>query len=198
MDARAPHYLLYSQADHEHEPGRWKVALKTSAGKELFSATDCEPEIRGERLELLAVVRGLEALPHPARVTLVTTSRYVRRGLAYGLEEWRAGDWLWESYGKMVPVKHVDLWKRLDQALKFHQVEFRCWRVDPAHGGVPAPASRPERPMCEGVAVSGSPIPPRPARAETTRRPAASWSGLVARAASRLRAALGHGALEAT
>ena len=38
---------------------------------------------------LLAVVRGLEALPEPSRVTLVTTSGWIRRGLRFGLDNWR-------------------------------------------------------------------------------------------------------------
>jgi hypothetical protein len=99
-----------------------------------LEAEDSEPEIHGERLELLAVVRGLEALDQPSRVTLMTSSRYVNRGLTYGLEEWRRNDWTWESFGEMVPVKNQDLWQRLDQALRFHRLEVRPIRVDGPHG----------------------------------------------------------------
>lgn len=131
MDTRRPHYLLYSQANTRQQPGLWKVTLKDANGDVLFEASDAEPDTQGERLELLAVVRGLEALDQPARVTLATPSRYVRRGLAYGLEEWKANNWSWEWFGRMVPIKNRDLWQRLDQALKFHEVQCRYWRIDP-------------------------------------------------------------------
>ena len=87
-------------------------------------------KVQGERLELLAVVRGLEALDQPSRVTLVTPSKYVHRGLLYGLEEWRTNGWSWEHFGQMVPVKNRDLWQRLDRALGFHELEFQPWRLD--------------------------------------------------------------------
>ena len=91
------------------------------------------PNAQGERLELLAVVRGLEALEQPSRVTLVTPSKYVNRGLTYGLAEWRANDWQWEHFGEMVPVKNRDLWQRVDRALAYHQLECRTWRFDLPH-----------------------------------------------------------------
>jgi ribonuclease HI len=139
MDTRRPHYLLFSQANTRGEQGAWKVVLKGADGTVLFEAADAEPDTQGERLELLAVVRGLEALDCPARVTLATPSRYVRRGLAYGLQEWRANGWSWEWFGRMVPIKDRDLWQRLDRALKFHDVQCRYWRIDAAHESVTRP-----------------------------------------------------------
>jgi hypothetical protein len=89
------------------------------------------------------VIRGLEALDEPSRVTLVTSSRYVRRGLLYGLTEWRTNDWAWEWYGQMVPVKNRDLWQRLDRALEYHHVECRRWRLDNAHFTMERPRAEP-------------------------------------------------------
>jgi ribonuclease HI len=131
MDAR-PHFLLISQTPPD-DAGRWQVTLKGDDGKPVFQASDREPDVRGERLELLAVVRGLEALAQPSRVTLLTPSRYVRRGIALGLAEWRNNGWSWEWYGQMTPVKNRDLWQRLDRAMSVHQVECRSWRFDPPH-----------------------------------------------------------------
>jgi hypothetical protein len=73
----------------------------------------------------LALVRGLEAVPQPARVTLVASSPYVNRVLNGGLDEWRTSGWQWERHGEMVPVKNADLWQRVDRALNFHSVECR-------------------------------------------------------------------------
>jgi len=91
---------------------------------------DEETAACGERLELLAVVRGLEALDGPTRVTLVTKSRYVSRGIRSGLAEWRANDWQWERFGRIVPVKDHDLWQRVDRALLFHAVDCQAWQFE--------------------------------------------------------------------
>lgn len=133
MKAAAPHYLLFSESCRRREQGRWRFVLQSVDGSQQFEAGDDEPDVRGERLELLAVVRGLEALDQPSRVTLVTPSRYVNRGLTYGLEEWRSNDWRWEHDGFMVPVKNRDLWQRVDRALSFHKLECRTWRFDLPH-----------------------------------------------------------------
>jgi ribonuclease HI len=105
--------------------------------------SDGEAEACGERLELLAVVRGLEALDGPSRVTLVTKSRYVSRGIRLGITEWRANDWRWERFGRVVPVKDRDLWQRVDRALLFHKVECQAWQFEDAAAEEPLPSSVP-------------------------------------------------------
>ena len=104
--------------------------LQNVESQRRFSAADSEPCDCGERLELLAVVRGLEALDGPARVTLVTKSRYVSRGIKRGLAEWRANNWRWERFGRIVPVRDHDLWQRVDRALQFHEVTCQAWQFE--------------------------------------------------------------------
>jgi ribonuclease HI len=146
MREATPHYLLFSESCRKNAQGQWRFVLQSIDGAEQFEAADAEPNAHGERLELLAVVRGLEALAQPSRVTLVTPSRYVNRGLAYGLPEWRANDWQWEHYGEMVPVKNRDLWQRVDQALVYHQLECRTWRFDLPHSTAETLAPHSPRP----------------------------------------------------
>jgi ribonuclease HI len=150
MKVATPHYLLFSESSRKNQQGQWRFVLQSIDGSEQLEAADDEPNVQGERLELLAVVRGLEALEQPSRVTLVTPSKYVNRGLAFGLEEWRNNGWEWEHYGEMVPVKNRDLWQRVDRALGFHQLECRTWRFDLPHaasekisGHTPRPATVP-------------------------------------------------------
>jgi ribonuclease HI len=150
MNVATPHYLLFSESCRKSPQGQWRFVLQSLDGTEQLEAADAEPNAAGERLELLAVVRGLEALAQPSRVTLVTPSRYVNRGLAYGLEEWRANGWQWEHYGEMAPVKNRDLWQRVDRALRFHKLECRTWRFDLPHLGADAlegPAVLPSPPL---------------------------------------------------
>jgi ribonuclease HI len=126
----APHYLLFSEASCSAESRTWRFVLQDVESRRRMVVSDEEDVTCGERLELLAVVRGLEALDGPARVTLVTKSRYVSRGLRFGMTEWRANDWQWERFGRVVPVKDHDLWQRVDRALLFHQVECQAWQFE--------------------------------------------------------------------
>jgi ribonuclease HI len=145
MKVTAPHYLLFSESCRKSSQGKWRFVLQTLDGRQQLEAADSEPDAQGERLELLAVVRGLEALEQPSQVTLVTPSKYVNRGLAYGLAEWRASGWQWEHFGEMVPIKNRDLWQRVDRALLYHHVECRTWRFDLPHtaGDRRVPATAP-------------------------------------------------------
>jgi len=139
MNGLTPHYLLFSEVSRSGDLGRWRFILRAADGSRQFEADDVEPDIRGERLDLLTVIRALESLDQPSRVTLLGCSPYVRRGVRYGLPQWRSNGWRWEYFGHLVPVKNGDLWQRMDRALRFHVLEYRSRRFDPMHGppGVP-------------------------------------------------------------
>src|SRR3954469_2230630 len=131
MQATSDHFLLYTEATRsEGSVAHWKFTLQSVSGDEQLSADDTELNSRTSRLELLAVVRGLEAIDRPARVTLVTASRYVSRGIRRPLSQWGDDNWQWERFGEMVPIRDRDLWQRVDHALRFHQVECCDWQAD--------------------------------------------------------------------
>lgn len=131
MRERSPHFLLFSDGSDDGPLGsRWRFVLQSIGGSEYLAAEDTEPGTQQSRLELLAVVRGLEALDQPSRVTLVTKSRYVRRGIRRGLSHWRARRWHWEHFGELVPIRDQDLWQRVDRALAFHEVSCSSWPSD--------------------------------------------------------------------
>src|SRR4029079_19036769 len=94
MSVSAPHFLLYAEAATHADSavcdaGRWRFVLQLPNGETSLEAADEEHDATPERLELLAVVRGLEALGQPSRVTLLSGSRAIRRGLEHGLAQWR-------------------------------------------------------------------------------------------------------------
>jgi ribonuclease HI len=131
-----PHFLLFCDG---HNPkstevhggslgssrGHWRFILEDLDAGTRFEVSDAELMQAPERAALLAVVRGLEALEQPSRVTLVTTSRYVARGLQFGLSEWRETDYCWEHFGSVQPIRNADLWRRVDHAMQFHQISCR-------------------------------------------------------------------------
>lgn len=139
MTSAQPHFFLRCEAQVEGKRGEWTFALTAADGSAELKACDEEYDVTGERLELLAVVRALEALDQPSVVTITAGARSVRRAVAEGLDEWRASGWMWECYGEMAPIKNRDLWMRLDRALRFHRLETRrVFRIDAAHVDPPA------------------------------------------------------------
>ena len=143
MHPPAPHFLLYSEAaaaadSQQALPGRWRFVLRNEAGETALQAADDEDGATPERLELLAIVRALESLDQPSGVTLVTSSRNVRRGLTYGLPLWRESAWQWERFGQMTPVKNGDLWRRMDRALAIHALDCRSRLEQPDDRAQPA------------------------------------------------------------
>ena len=73
------------------------------------------------RMELMAVIVGLEALKRPCQVELYSDSRYVTDAFnKHWVDSWLKKNWK----GSSGPVKNVDLWKRLLKAKEPHQVEF--------------------------------------------------------------------------
>ena len=133
MVVAKPHFLLFcdahvstgSASDAAPAGGRWHFVLERIDAAERLEAADGERSVPRERLALLAVVRGLEALEQPSQVTLVTTSRYVSRGLRYGLTEWREANYSWEHFGIQKPIRNADLWQRIDCAMHYHEVACR-------------------------------------------------------------------------
>lgn len=128
-----PHYLLFVETGRANNPGGWKFTWKEDSGNTKFEVADVEPGINGERLDLLTMVRALESLDQPSRVTMMSCPQYIRQGIEYGLAEWQVNDWQWEFFGYMVPVKNADLWRRMDHLLHVHSVEYRRFRIDGPH-----------------------------------------------------------------
>ena len=137
MSSTAPHYLLFTEAKNNSVDrklgGYWRFVLERIGTTQRTQESDEEPGIWGERLQLLAAVRGLESLDHPARITMVTRSKYVGRGIRRQLTQWRQNDWHWERFGQMALIKNHDLWQRVDQAMQIHQINCRVWQFDPPH-----------------------------------------------------------------
>jgi ribonuclease HI len=160
MVAAQPHFLLFSRCDaisaetpspetHGDSLSGWRFVLQHEDGSSRLEAADTEEAADESRLALLALVRGLEALDQPSRVTLMTPSRYVHRGLRFGLQHWRENGWCWERFGEMTPVKNHDLWQRVDRAMRFHRIECTRYRVDAAHRREDSPRRRPGATMAQ-------------------------------------------------
>ena len=83
------------------------------------------------RMELLAAIRGLEALREPCRVSLHSDSRYLVDAMTKGwLRGWKARGW---TRGKGQHLKNTDLWKRLASAAAPHEMEWKWLKGHAGH-----------------------------------------------------------------
>jgi ribonuclease HI len=94
-------------------------------------------------MELMAPIRALESLKRPVTVNLYTDSTYVRNGIMQWMTKWKTNGW---QTSDKKPVKNVDLWQRLDEAVKPHEVE---WHWVKGHAG------HPENERADKLAVRG-------------------------------------------
>jgi len=111
-------------------PGGWGAVLRFGGHEKELSGA--ESLTTNNRMELIAAIRGLEALKRPCRVVITTDSLYLKNGITQWLARWKTRNW--RTAGNQ-PVKNVDLWTRLDSAVARHR-EVR-WRWVKGHSGHP-------------------------------------------------------------
>ena len=110
-------------------PGGWgAVMMSGKHHKELFGG---ERETTNNRMEMMAIIQGAEALKRGCSVDIYTDSTYVMKGMTEWLDGWKKRGWRTAS---KQPVKNVDLWQRLEKALDRHEVK---WYWVKGHSGVP-------------------------------------------------------------
>ncbi len=147
-----PRVTIYTDGSCLGNPGPGGYAAVLLSGphrKELaqgFSGTT------NNRMEIMAVIAGLESLKTRSAVEIVTDSQYVKKAFT---DRWLAG-WQkngWKTAAKQ-PVKNQDLWKRLVPLIEAHEVKWRWVR---GHSGDP------ENERCDQLArgaASGRNLPP--------------------------------------
>lgn len=100
-------------------PGGWGALLRAGAHeREIWGG---EPATTNNRMELLAVIRALNALKRPVLARVHTDSQYVQKGISEWIEGWKKRGW---KTAARQPVKNIDLWQALDEARQRHDVEW--------------------------------------------------------------------------
>jgi len=105
-------------------PGGWAFILKHPASGKEIEQFGAERETTNNRMEMMAVIQGLEMLKRPTTVELVSDSTYVGKGLSEWMPKWKANGWRRREGGRWKEVKNEDLWRRLDALLQQHCVRF--------------------------------------------------------------------------
>ena len=136
--------IIYTDGSASGNPGPGGFGVVLKAGvyrKELMAGFR---KTTNNRMELLAVIVGLEALKQPGwQVVVYSDSRYVVDAVEKG---WVFG---WEKKG-FKDKKNPDLWKRFLAIYRQHQVKF-VW--------VKGHADIPENERCDQLAVQASKMP---------------------------------------
>ena len=110
-------------------PGGWGVFLQSGDhAKELFGG---ELNTTNNRMELTAVIEGLNALKKRCSIDVYTDSQYVRKGVLEWMPKWKMNGW---KTSDKKPVKNADLWQILDEASVRHLVR---WHWVKGHSGNP-------------------------------------------------------------
>jgi ribonuclease HI len=110
-------------------PGGWAAILR-AAGRER-EISGGEEATTNNRMELMAVIRALEALKRPSAIRLHTDSRYVMDGASKWMKNWKANGW---KTADRKSVKNEELWRALDAAMTEHKIS---WKWVAGHSGHP-------------------------------------------------------------
>ena len=108
-------------------PGGWGALLRY--GDKERTLCGGEHETTNNRMELMAVIKGLSALQRSCEVKVTSDSTYVLKGIQEWMPNWKARGWKTAS---KKPVKNVDLWQQLDQLVALHTID---WQWVKGHSG---------------------------------------------------------------
>lgn len=108
-------------------PGGWGVLLRHGDVEKTLHGG--EHSSTNNRMELTAVIKGLQALPRPCKLSITTDSKYVLTGATEWMKNWKKRNWRTAS---KKPVLNVELWKQLDELLPIHTIE---WHWVKGHSG---------------------------------------------------------------
>jgi ribonuclease HI len=144
-----PDVILYTDGacSGNPGPGGWAAILKHPATGAVKTLSGGHPRTTNNRMELTAVIEGLETLKagRRYRVRLVSDSAYVINGLAQWMTGWIANNWRRGKKAGSPPVKNVDLWQKLHALTEQHEMTYEH---------VYGHAGHPENEECDRMAVA--------------------------------------------
>ncbi|HLU76689.1 MAG TPA: ribonuclease HI [Burkholderiales bacterium] len=123
---------LYTDGACKGNPGvgGWGVLMRYGdKEKELYGG---EAMTTNNRMELMAVIRGLNALTRPCTVEVWLDSEYVKNGITQWMTNWKRRGW---KTADRKPVKNAELWRELDEATQRHEITWHWVRGHTGHEG---------------------------------------------------------------
>jgi ribonuclease HI len=108
-------------------PGGWAALFHYKGKNKMISGQAMDTT--NNRMELTAVIEALNGLKESCHIELFTDSKYVMDGAQQWMKNWKAKGWM---RTKRDPVKNVELWQALDQAMVKHRIN---WHWVKGHSG---------------------------------------------------------------
>jgi ribonuclease HI len=109
--------------------GGWGALLRQGRHRKEFYGG--QADTTNNRMELMAVIKALEALKRRCTVVVHTDSQYVKKGMTEWIANWKRRGW---QTADKKPVKNADLWRELDELVARHDLSWRWVR---GHAGDP-------------------------------------------------------------
>ena len=125
-----PHVTIHTDGACSGNPGPGGWGAILTFGDHTKELKGGEEFTTNNRMELSAAIAALEALTRPCAVDLFTDSEYLRGGITGWIHGWKRNGWRTRD---RQPVKNMDLWQRLDAALKQHDVKWHWVRGHAGH-----------------------------------------------------------------
>jgi len=126
-DPDAVHLSVAVAWSGKRDAGGWAAVLRWRDQRR--TASGLVPGASANRMHLISAVEGLGLLRRPSTVHLYTVSSYLKDGATAWIRSWKARKWTTRD-GE--PVRHVDLWRRLESLGKRHRITWHV--VDEATG----------------------------------------------------------------
>lgn len=113
---------LYTDGACSGNPGAGGWGAVLLYGENRAELSGGEAETTNNRMELTAVVKGLERLKYPCKVAIYSDSAYVVNAFTQGwISNWEKNGW---KKADNKPVLNVELWQKLLDLTKLHHVRF--------------------------------------------------------------------------
>jgi len=109
-------------------PGGWAAILRIGEREKELSGG--EPLTTNNKMELMGVIAGLEALKRPCVVRIHTDSKYVMEGATKWIHGWKRNGW---RTADKKAVRNVELWQRLAAASTPHKLYWTWVRGHSGH-----------------------------------------------------------------
>ncbi len=136
--------IIYTDGAAKGNPGPGGYGVVLKFGNRRKELSEGFRLTTNNRMELMAVISGLETIKKPSKVKVMTDSQYVSKGMTEWIANWVTKDWQTAS---KKPVKNVELWQRLLELSGVHEVS---WEWIAGHAG------HPENEECDRLAVAAA------------------------------------------
>lgn len=121
---------IYTDGGCSNNPGEGGIGILMLYKEHEKTINGYVPYTTNNQMELLAVIVALESLTKSCEIELYSDSKYMKDGITTWIHNWKKNNW--RSANKS-PVKNQLLWKKLDELVQIHKIEFNWVK---GHAGI--------------------------------------------------------------